>query len=511
MVENGSSDNCSVETLGLSKTSFACNDTGDNTITLTATDASGNTGQCEATVTVLDTISPVAVCKDLTVYLDSNGSAVIDSSLVENGSSDNCSVETLGLSKTSFGCSDTGDNTITLTATDANGNITSCISIVTVIDNLAPVIENVDDISVTLDPGMCEAQIDYPEIEVTDNCKVTLELMSGFGQSGLFPIGISTETWKAKDNSGNADTLSFNITVTASNALPTIDEINDLQVQEDTYLATVHLSGIGYGNDCEVQEVKVSAFIANREVADSVSVEYSEGDSTGIIELLMVPGMSGTTEIKVTVEDSEGGIITETFMLTVTPQNDAPFLVTPLADLAVNAGYVLKVPLSLVPGVIFDDLDDDILTIDVWEEGTDLLPNWAVKLGDTLVCQPAIADTGYVTLIIRATDAGGLWATDTVTIFIDGYPVGINASHDGLWELKMYPNPTIGKVNLEMSSGIFDVHLSVTDVTGKEVLRKQYSASENITFDMSDKVSGIYFVNILVDGNRIVKKLILRK
>ncbi|GAA3955922.1 T9SS type A sorting domain-containing protein [Hymenobacter algoricola] len=52
MVDNGSSDNCSFG-LSLSKTSFNCSNVGANTVTLTATDNSGNTASATAVVTVL--------------------------------------------------------------------------------------------------------------------------------------------------------------------------------------------------------------------------------------------------------------------------------------------------------------------------------------------------------------------------------------------------------------------------------------------------------------------------
>ena len=50
-IDNGSSDNCSVS-LSLSNDTFGCDDIGDNTVTLTVTDPSGNSVTCDATVTV---------------------------------------------------------------------------------------------------------------------------------------------------------------------------------------------------------------------------------------------------------------------------------------------------------------------------------------------------------------------------------------------------------------------------------------------------------------------------
>ncbi len=56
-----------------------------------------------------------------------------------------------------------------------------------------------------------------------------------------------------------------------------------------------------------------------------------------------------------------------------------------------------------------------------------------------------------------------------------------------------------------------DIDLEVMDITGKLVLSKQYLAAEKIRFDMSDQVSGMYFVKIGINGKLVFRKLILKK
>ncbi|HBL78906.1 MAG TPA: subtilisin, partial [Aequorivita sp.] len=112
---------------------------GVTTVTLSVTDSDNNTSTCDFTVTVLDNEAPMAVCQDITVDLDPvTGMAVITAADVDNGSTDNCGIASMSLDVSSFDCSMTGANTVTLTVTDNSGNSTTCTSTVTVQDVTAP-------------------------------------------------------------------------------------------------------------------------------------------------------------------------------------------------------------------------------------------------------------------------------------------------------------------------------------------------------------------------------------
>ena len=89
-IDGGSSDNCGWGglTLGVNTSSFSCADVGPNNVTLTATDGNANTSSCTAVVTVLDTVSPSAVCQNVTVFLNGSGNATITAADIDGGSSD---------------------------------------------------------------------------------------------------------------------------------------------------------------------------------------------------------------------------------------------------------------------------------------------------------------------------------------------------------------------------------------------------------------------------------------
>ncbi|QBN19142.1 HYR domain-containing protein [Flavobacterium nackdongense] len=135
-INNNSTDNCGIASLVASKTTFNCANLGTNSVTLTVTDTSGNVNSCTSTVTVVDAIAPVALCKPFTLNLDVAGNATLLATDINNGSSDNCSF-TRTISKANFDCSNIGANTVTLTITDAAGNSSSCNATVTVQSSLA--------------------------------------------------------------------------------------------------------------------------------------------------------------------------------------------------------------------------------------------------------------------------------------------------------------------------------------------------------------------------------------
>jgi hypothetical protein len=124
---------------GTLSTTFVANDgetvaiTGlnnNNNYSFDLTDANGCTASFSGTF--VDITSPTATCQNITVSLDPvTSSATITAADIDNGSSDNCSVS-LSLSNNTFGCSNIGDNTVTLTVTDPSGNSDNCDATVTV-------------------------------------------------------------------------------------------------------------------------------------------------------------------------------------------------------------------------------------------------------------------------------------------------------------------------------------------------------------------------------------------
>ncbi len=135
-VDDGSSDNCGIDTRVLDESNFNCNDIGPNSVTMTVTDINGNSNSCVVTVTVEDNILPTANCITSTIQasLDTNGEYTVDPNEINDGSSDICGGITLSASPSLLDCQNEGPNTITLTVTDENGNSAFCTSTIEIND-----------------------------------------------------------------------------------------------------------------------------------------------------------------------------------------------------------------------------------------------------------------------------------------------------------------------------------------------------------------------------------------
>lgn len=289
-IDGGSTDNGNIVDWSATHTTFDCDDLGANNVTLSVTDdafPTTLTDDCVATITVLDSIAPDIVCQDIVIQIDAAGNASIDAADIDGGTTDVCGF-TLSADITAFDCDDTGDNAVTLTATDTYGNRSVCSAIVTVEDSILPVMTCTPAIIVNNDPGMCGAFVNYTLPGVTDNCSSTVVAQSGSGHSpgDFFPVGT---TWvgyfAANPSNGAAATCWFPITVNDIEAPALNCPVNDT-VSADMSCQSIledYTSSLGLSDNC---------------TADG-DMMITQSPPAGTI-------ISGTTTVTLTAADSEG-------------------------------------------------------------------------------------------------------------------------------------------------------------------------------------------------------------
>ena len=173
------------------------------TRTWTATDGCGNTASCTQKITVQDTTPPVVICPP-DVTLDCDGPVTTVPSV-----SDNCDPNpslTYSDSTPSGSCPKV--ITRTWSSTDACGNTGSCTQLITIDDDVPPVITCPPDVTIDCDAGGGNTGT----ATATDNCgSVTVTFSDGPG-SGNCPATF-TRTWTATDDCGNTASCDQEISI----------------------------------------------------------------------------------------------------------------------------------------------------------------------------------------------------------------------------------------------------------------------------------------------------------
>jgi hypothetical protein len=102
---------------------------------------------------------------------------------------------------------------------------------------------------------------------------------------------------------------------------------------------------------------------------------------------------------------------------------------------------------------------------------------------------------------------------DYVVQFDYVWPVGVG-SISGLQNLDMYPNPTNGKFTVSFTADrtVKQLQVNVTNMTGQVVMQRTYenaSGKFSTELDMTSEPRGLYFVEFVADGERMIRKLVI--
>jgi len=166
---------------------------------------------------------------DITLYKDAS-CTVNDTPAGSAGDvtneADNCST---GLNATYAdvvvtNCEGTYTITRTWSLVDNCGNAAADqVQIITVLDNIAPIITVPSTITVNYSPAECGKTVTY-SVSATDNCSGTVvpTFKSGLPSGSVFQFGTTEVTWEAVDACGNTSEKSFNVVVNPAQTTSTL-------------------------------------------------------------------------------------------------------------------------------------------------------------------------------------------------------------------------------------------------------------------------------------------------
>ncbi|MEP4781523.1 MAG: HYR domain-containing protein, partial [Algibacter sp.] len=353
---------------------------------LTVTDTNGNTANCSATVTVEDNVDPTAICQNITAQLDATGNVTITAAQIDNGSNDACGIASLAIDTTDFDCSNVGDNTVTLTVTDTNGNTANCSATVTVEDNITPTITCPNNVTVNVDVADCSSStVDLGIPTVIDNCTFTLENNA----PTTFPIGDTPVIWTVTDEAGNSASCTQTVTV-IDNIDPSITCPIDVFVTADPGICTASNVDLGTPttSDCDDSTVK--------------------NDALTIFQL-------GETIVTWTVTDSSGNIATCEQIVTVT-DDELPTITCPdTISVTADAGSCSATNVDLGESTIADNCSGVSVTNNAVEP---------FALGDTTITWTVTDGSGNIATceqIVTVTDdeLPTITCPDTISVTAD--------------------------------------------------------------------------------------------
>jgi cytoskeletal protein CcmA (bactofilin family) len=250
---------------------------GTTVVTVTATDARGNTASCLFTVTVRDAEAPTLNVPAPIVVGNALGAcdAVVNFTVT---ASDNCSVTSVLSTPASGSTFPKGTTTVTSIATDAAGNSRTNTFTITVRDSEAPTLTMPAPMVVNNDPGTCGAVVNFT-VNAADNCP-GVTVVSTPASGAVFPRGTNTVISIATDAAGNASTNTFTITV--NDREPPILQLTGPSLIDLAVGSTYTDAGAVASDNCGGPvPVVVGGDVVNTAVDGIYVITYNATDSSG--------------------------------------------------------------------------------------------------------------------------------------------------------------------------------------------------------------------------------------
>ncbi len=426
-VNNGSGGGCSGGNLTfmLSQTMFSCSNVGNNIVTLTVTDQMGNTATCTATITVVDNLVPVIACPanltaDCHNVSDPNNTGQFGNATA----TDNCPgviiTETHVLN---LNACNLGTITRTFKATDASGNMATCIQIVTIVNpnplSLSDITWPASPVSVNIcnstEPGNIPNGV--PVINpaalgcstpVVTHVDVTQTIIDNNPNT---PCKIITRTWTIVDNCQTPPaTFTFVQTINVQDMVPPLfTNINDMTKTAGPN-CVAFFSLIASATDCAgVSITNNSPYGVNS--GSNASGNYPIGTTTVLFTATDGCGNISTMDVKLTVLDANPTtFMCEKQILYLPPETEitvpARTFVIFMSGGCTDANDFLVSYSGTMPfdtTMVFDCGDVGVETFPLWfwnADGTQLVDSCAfadLELRDpTDFCQDGLALIGNV-------------------------------------------------------------------------------------------------------------------
>lgn len=433
---------------------------------VTVTDANGCVEMASFTIEIgEDRTPPTIIARNHRVYLDEFGEAGFHIADIDDGTMDNCGMDTIMVDRDSFTCENLGVNEILFSAVDESGNMSSMIVEVTVLDTLAPFLDCLMQ-DTLIEDCLADRTIVFEMPQVLDNCgqSLTPTLISGLESGSIFPAGQTEQVFEVIDSSGNAATCSF------------IVDVDVLGVTIDAREPTC----FGFADGT----LKASTINTTGEV-------FYSWNNGGDVDSL---GGLSAGEYTVTIIDASGCSSVETVELT------QPDLLTADIDLINGSSE------NAAEGAIFVTVEGGVPPYSYqWTiDGTQIITGQ----GD-----PDLENIRRGDYLLTVFDQNGC-IVNTDEIQLRGDTIVDNSNTYITYEVDIYPNPTSGEVFFQIEQNKVRAYsVSLYGITGRlirNLATEELNRSERI-FDLSAYDDGMYFLRVQVEDQVLTKRIVLLK
>jgi M6 family metalloprotease-like protein len=153
-------------------------------------------------------------------------------------------------------------------------------------------------------------------------------------------------------------------------------------------------------------------------------------------------------------------------------------------------------------------------------DGNTLTYKWTVPFGITLssttdvkptFTAPEVKKDSIISFYLTVNDGMERSILDTVKITVLNL-INVGNSEMPTPVFKIYPNPTTGIITLELNQNSgWKTEVSVSNLIGGEVFRKEFANTANYQVDLSNQTSGVYIIKVVIDNQLYNNKIVLRK
>jgi hypothetical protein len=248
----------------------------------------------------------------------------------------------------------------------------------------------------------------------------TVKVQPTTNQYGSATITITVSDGVATTND------SFLVMVNPVNDLPTINDVGNRTLLEDSTGTTI---GLAIGDvETPATALVMSGTSSNQVLVPNGNITFSAGGSSRTVMIVPAANQFGTTLITLTVTDSDNGSTNDTFLLTVIPVNDPPTLAF-IAPLIINEDCgTTNVTLTGISTGASNEAQTNRITATSNRPG--LIPDPTViytspDATGTLLFAPVADSNGVATIMVTVNDGGA--SNNTV---VRTFTVTVNAVND---------------------------------------------------------------------------------